>query len=335
MRAKAHTLIREAMEMRAATVEVDVRAGLPAFCIVGHADRGEREVRERVRAAIVNGGFEFPGRRITIDIAPADIRRLGPEVDLALACALLAASGQVPAELLESHALFGELRLDGEMRSCNGALAAAQTARDAGLHGLMLAPGRAREAALVEDLEIVVAEHLASAVRVLGGGAGDALPRCTEVHDGQWRPVGPSGPDLRDISGQRGGVEALMLEAAGGHTLLLIGPPGSGKTMLAMRLPSILPLLSRSEMVEVTRLYGLAGSLREGEELVGDRPFRATHHSITTAGLLGGGRPGSVGEVVLAESPDPETPGLSLGKARLDSRGQVAPAVAAPLSAPP
>jgi len=301
MRAKAHTLIRDAMEMRAATVDVDVRTGLPAFCIVGYADRGEREVRERVRAAIVNSGFEFPARRITIDIAPADIRRFGPEVDLALACAVLAASGQVPAGFLENHALFGELRLDGEVRSCDGALAAAETARDAGLHGLMIAPGRAREAALLEDLEIVVAEQLASAVRVLGGGAGDPLPRCAEANDGQWRSVGTSGPDLGDIRGQRGGIEALVLAAAGGHNLLLIGPPGSGKTMLAMRLPSILPLLNRSEVIEVTRLYSLTGNLREGEELAGDRPFRAPHHSITTAGLLGGGRPGRVGEVVLAD----------------------------------
>jgi magnesium chelatase family protein len=310
MLARARTFTIEGLETQPVTVEVDIRPGLPAFTIVGLADAAVREARDRVRAAILNCGYEFPERRITANLAPGDVPKVGPGLDLALACAVLAASGQLPGERLESHALFGELSLDGEVRACHGTLAIAQAAQEDGLSALVLAGARAGEAALVEDLRVVVAERLSSAVRVLAGGAGDPLPAPNDSEDNatgagraedRWptHPGGLASLDLADVRGQPHAVEALVLAAAGGHNLLLSGPPGTGKTMLAQRLPTILPPLSRAEAIEVTRLHSITGRLHDGE-LIRHRPFRAPHHSITTAGLVGGARRGWVGEVVLA-----------------------------------
>ncbi len=303
MLARARTFTIEGLQTRPVAVEVDIRAGLPAFTIVGLADAAVREARDRVRAAILNSGYEFPARRITANLAPGDVPKIGPGLDLALACAVLVASGQLAGELLDSHALFGELSLDGEVRPCHGTLAIAQATREEGLRALVLASSRAREAALVEGLRIVVAERLVSAARALGGGAGDPLPEPRRSAGG-LPPDGPAaqravGPDLGDVRGQPLAVQALRLAAAGAHNLLLSGPPGTGKTMLAQRLPTILPPLSRAEAIEVTRIHSITGRL-EGEELIRRRPFRAPHHTITTAGLVGGARRGWVGEVVLA-----------------------------------
>ncbi len=297
MLARARTFTLEGLNARAVSVEIDIRPGLPAFAIVGLADAAVREARDRVHAALLNSDFEFPARRITANLAPADVPKIGPGFDLALACGILAASGQIPSELLDTHALFGELSLDGEVRACHGTLAVAEATKKADLAMLVLSPQRAREAMLVEGLPVGVVERLSSAARVLSGGAGDRLPEQSRVQPSTPR----HGPDLSDVRGQDQAVKALLVAAAGAHNSLLSGSPGTGKTMLAGRLPSILPPLERSEAIEVMRIHSATGKLTGGE-LLTERPFRAPHHTITTAGLIGGSRRGWVGEAVLAHN---------------------------------
>jgi magnesium chelatase family protein len=297
MLARARTFTLEGLNARAVNVEIDIRPGLPAFAIVGLADAAVREARDRVHAALLNSGFDFPARRITANLAPADVPKIGPGFDLALACGILAASGQIPSELLDTHALFGELSLDGEVRACHGTLAVAEATKKAGLAMLVLSPQRAREAMLVDELPLGVVECLSSAARVLSGGAGDRLPEQSRALPSTPR----HGPDLSDVRGQAHAVKALVVAAAGAHNSLLSGSPGTGKTMLAGRLPSILPALERSEAIEVMRIHSATGKLTGGE-LLTERPFRAPHHTITTAGLIGGSRRGWVGEVVLAHN---------------------------------
>jgi len=296
--ARAHTFTIDGLESRHVSVEIDVRQGLPSFNVVGLADASVREARERVRTAIRNSGYEFPPRRVTANLAPGDLRKAGPGLDLALACAVLAASGQVPREGLERVALFGELSLDGTVNPSRGTLAVALAARRSGVPGLALATGCAREAALVQGLEVHAVRRLRSAARVLAGGKGDPLPASARdrAPDGERR----RGPDLADVHGQADAVRALVIAAAGGHNMLVSGPPGSGKTMLAQRLPSILPALGRREAIEVARIHSLAGI--GCERLSRSRPFRAPHHSIGAAGLIGGHAKSAVGEVVLAHN---------------------------------
>jgi magnesium chelatase family protein len=296
MLAQARTFAIDGFVTRPVTVEVDVRAGLPAFTVVGLADAGVREARDRVRSAIANSGYEFPVQRIIANLAPGDVPKIGPGFDLALACAVLAASGQLPAECLDHVALFGELSLDGRIRPCKGTLAAAQGTSRAGLQTLIIGAERAREAMLVEGISVAVAERLSSAVRFLRGGSPDPLPVLSSP--AATEPSTPT-PDLGDVQGQREGIQALIIAAAGAHNMLLTGPPGTGKTMLAQRLPSILPPLSQTEAVDVLRIHSL-GSGEISEQLRYDRPFRAPHHTATTAGLIGGAKSGWVGEIVLA-----------------------------------
>ena len=292
MLARLATFAIDGVEPRQVWVEVDIRSGLPTFTIVGLGDTAVRESRDRVRAAILNSGFDFPNTRITANLAPAFLRKVGPGFDSALALAVLAASGQVPAGELRSYAVFGELSLTGEMRDSPGALAVAEGALRAGLSRLIVPRQRAQEAALVEGLEIVGVTTLSQAAEVVTGAAPPPLPERTP------RPRTDPEPDLADVRGHQAPLLALQIAAAGGHNLLLEGPPGTGKTMLARRLPSILPAMSRAEAVEVTRIHSIAGLHSQG--LMLRRPFRAPHHTISAAGLVGGGAPPRAGEATLA-----------------------------------
>jgi len=290
--ARVATFAIDGVDSRHVWVEVDIRSGLPAFTIVGLGDAAVRESRDRIRAAILNSGFRFPEARITANLAPAFLRKVGPGFDAALALTVLAASGQVPRAALRSYAVFGELSLSGELRDCAGALAVAEGARRAGLARLIVPRERAREAAVVEGIEIAAVSSLAHAAEVLSGGPLPALPAAPRlVDDGR-------GPDLADVRGHAPGVLALQIAGAGGHNLLMEGAPGTGKTMLARRLPSLLPAMSRAEAIEVTRIQSVAGGHAGG--LVTARPFRAPHHSVSAAGLVGGGVPPRPGEATLA-----------------------------------
>ena len=293
MLAQVTTFAIDGVQPRQVWVEVDIRSGLPSFTIVGLGDTAVRESRDRIRSAILNSGFQFPDRRITANLAPASLRKAGPGFDAALALALLAASGQVPIDSLEGCAMFGELSLAGDLRDLPGALAVAEGARRAGCARLFVPRQRGREAALIQGLPIVAVESLRMAAAVLGGEAAPPLPE-------RVAPARPAvaQPDLADVRGQEVPLLALQIAAAGGHNLLMEGAPGTGKTMLARRLPSILPPLTRSEAIEVTRIHSIAGL--HGDGLMQTRPFRAPHHSISVAGLAGGGSPPRPGEATLA-----------------------------------
>jgi magnesium chelatase family protein len=295
MLARVTTFAIDGLEPRRVIVEIDVRPGLPDFTLVGLADRAVRESRERVRAAIVNSGFEFPSRRVTVNLAPASLRKAGPGFDLAIACAILAAGDAVPAAALERLAVFGELGLGGDIRPCRGALTVAEGAARAGLAGLVVPRERVLEATLVEGLDVIGAASLSEVAEILRGGERRPAPAPEPPAVAPLRQQ----LDLEDVRGHASAIEALTLAAAGGHNLLLSGPPGIGKTMLARRLPSILPPLSRSEALEVTRIHSVAG-LHHGVGLVAERPFRAPHHLISASGLVGGGAVPAPGEASLA-----------------------------------
>jgi magnesium chelatase family protein len=294
--ARVVTFAIDGIDPRPVWVEVDIRPGLPTFRIVGLADAAVREARERVHSAILNSGFDFPARRITANLAPAHLRKIGPGFDAALAVGLLAASGQCSAEALDRWAVFGELSLTGAVRPCRGVLAVAEGARRAGIAGLVVARERAAEAALVEGIEVAGVDDLRAVAALLDGGE---VPPPPPAPLSSAVATTADVPDLADVRGHELPLRALEIAAAGGHNLLLEGPPGSGKTMLARRLPALLPPLTRTEALEVTRIHSVAGIGRP-DGLAASRPFRAPHHTVSPAGLVGGGRPPAPGEATLA-----------------------------------
>jgi magnesium chelatase family protein len=293
MLATAQTFTLLGVEARPVQVEVDVQSGLPAFSLVGLPDAAVRESRERVRAALENSKFKFPQQRITASLAPADLRKGGPGLDLAIAAALLGSSEQLAAEVLEGLALAGELALDGSIRSVPGALAMAEAAQRVGARALVVPAENAAEAALAGGPRVVPVSHLRQ-LELIGGEQEPVAPKPVFLSSN-----GAELPDLSDLRGQSVLRRALEIAAAGAHNLLLVGPPGAGKSMAARRIPSILPPLSEREAVEVLRIASACGrpAGAAGSTL---RPFRAPHHTISTAGLVGGGTPPRAGEITLA-----------------------------------
>jgi len=322
------------VEALAVIVEVDVSFGLPVFTMVGLPDASVRESRDRVRTAIRNSGFEFPGHRITVNLAPADIRKAGASYDLPIALGVLAASGVIEPRLVDGVVLLGELSLDGTIQPIRGVLPVAVAARREGKVALLLPRANAPEACVVEGLRVLPVDSLVEAVEALNGGAGlSAAARPTPASSGETRrslgevakasttiasasslvvPTLRSAPatalatdpepDFADVIGQSMAKRALEIAAAGGHNLLLIGAPGGGKTMMARRLAGILPPLEFDEALDCTSVHSVAGTLLPGTAMMHHRPFRAPHHTISEVAMVGGGSIPRPGEISLAHN---------------------------------
>jgi magnesium chelatase family protein len=291
---RVHSFALEGIEAVPVAVEVDVSPGIPSFEIVGLPDAAVRESRERVRAAVRNGGWGFPAQRITVNLAPAHTRKGGAGFDLAVALGVLAACGHLPPGSLQGVAVAGELALDGALRSVRGALAMALAARS-GPAGALLVPAENGPEAALAGCPVYGAGCLSEAVAHLTGQV--ALPRMLPAHGGAKDE--PGCPDLADVKGQLIARRALEVAAAGGHNLLMVGPPGAGKSLLARCLPSILPALAPDEALEVSRIHSVAGKL-SGGRLLQMRPYRSPHHCASRSAVLGGGCPLRPGEITLA-----------------------------------
>lgn len=281
-------------------VEVDIAMGLPAFTTVGLPETSVKESRERVKAAISNSGYAFPDDRITINLAPADVKKEGTGFDLPVAVGILAATGLISGDAISTYTIVGELSLDGNVKPVKGILPMTLAAKETGCSGILVPYDSRKEAAVVRDIQVLPVKNLYQVVDFFRGvqdiepeNHTDAIPLNAE---------NSSDVDFSDVMGQEHVKRGLEVAAAGGHNLLMIGPPGSGKTMMAKRLPTILPPLSFDEAVETTKIYSVVGLLGNGTALISERPFRSPHHTISDAGLIGGGQVPRPGEVSLSQN---------------------------------
>jgi magnesium chelatase family protein len=296
MLAKVHSCAIVGLEGAIVEVEVDTSRGLPSFTIVGLPDTAVQESRERVQAAVKNAGLLFPRQRLTVNLAPASLRKEGPAYDLPIALGTLAASGQLMPEWLEGALAVGELSLDGSLRHVRGILPMAVLAKEEGFRHILVPMVDAAEAALIPDIDVVPVESLTTLINHFSGVVPIQPYRPQELEEA----VEPGVTDFREIKGQEHVKRALEVAAAGGHNVLMIGPPGAGKTLLARGLPSILPKMTIEEALDVTRIYSVADQLPPEIPLIRMRPFRSPHHTISHAGLVGGGTWPRPGEISLA-----------------------------------
>jgi len=281
-------------------VEVDISNGLPAFDIVGLPDVAVRESRERVRAAIKNQNFVFPVKRITLNLAPADIRKEGPHFDLPIALGILAATHQIPVEVLKGYAIIGELSLDGRVRPVNGVLPMAIEIKESGLKGVIVPLENVEEALVIKGIDIVGVTSLNEAVAYLNG---EFKPNTNQNGRNSRKQITATfNGDFSEVKGQESLKRCLEIAAAGHHNVAMIGSPGSGKTMIARRIPTILPSMTFEESLELTKIYSIAGLLADHAGLIETRPFRSPHHTISAVGMVGGGRIPKPGEITLAHN---------------------------------